>query len=138
MARATASVLLPSVSLFAASSIRATTSGRLMVTTFAITIPYIITQVLICVFEQKFKRKVSDEFIVPLCRGHHREVHRCGDEAGWWKKTGIDPTAPIVRRSFFVPKSFNYNAIEPQSSTSRPLWFAPAVVVVVPVKFGRV
>src|SRR5262249_55101567 len=27
-------------------------------------------------------RKVSDEFTVPLCRGHHREVHRCGDEAG--------------------------------------------------------
>jgi hypothetical protein len=28
-------------------------------------------------------RKVSDEFTVPLCRGHHREVHRCGDEAAW-------------------------------------------------------
>jgi hypothetical protein len=27
-------------------------------------------------------RKVSDELTVPLCRGHHREVHRCGDEAG--------------------------------------------------------
>ena len=26
-------------------------------------------------------RKASDEFTVPLCRGHHREVHRCGDEA---------------------------------------------------------
>jgi hypothetical protein len=26
-------------------------------------------------------RKVSDEFTVPLCRGHHREVHRSGDEA---------------------------------------------------------
>jgi hypothetical protein len=37
-------------------------------------------------------RKVSDEFTVPLCRGHHREVHRCGDEVAWWKKTGIDPT----------------------------------------------
>jgi ERF superfamily protein len=37
-------------------------------------------------------RKVSDEFTVPLCRGHHREVHRDGDEANWWKKTGIDPT----------------------------------------------
>jgi hypothetical protein len=37
-------------------------------------------------------RKVSDEFIVPLCRGHHREVHRSGDEASWWKKAGIDPT----------------------------------------------
>ena len=37
-------------------------------------------------------RKVSDEFTVPLCRGHHREVHRCGDEAAWWVKTGIDPS----------------------------------------------
>ena len=37
-------------------------------------------------------RKVSDEFTVPLCRGHHREVHRHGDEAEWWKKAGIDPT----------------------------------------------
>ena len=37
-------------------------------------------------------RKVSDEFTVPLCRGHHREIHRCGDEAGWWGKAGIDPT----------------------------------------------
>jgi hypothetical protein len=39
-------------------------------------------------------RKVSDEFTVPLCRGHHREVHRCGDEAAWWEKRGIDPTLP--------------------------------------------
>jgi hypothetical protein len=37
-------------------------------------------------------RKVSDEFTVPLCRGHHREVHRCGDEAAWWQKVGFDPT----------------------------------------------
>jgi hypothetical protein len=37
-------------------------------------------------------RKVSDEFTVPLCRGHHREVHRCGNETAWWKKTGIHPT----------------------------------------------
>src|SRR5262249_25005898 len=38
-------------------------------------------------------RKVSDEFTVPLCRGHHREVHRCSDEAAWWKRTGVDPSA---------------------------------------------
>ena len=38
-------------------------------------------------------RKVSDEFTVPLCRGHHREVHRCGDEAAWWGTTGVEPTA---------------------------------------------
>jgi hypothetical protein len=39
-----------------------------------------------------FGRKVSDEFTVPLCRGHHREVHHCGDEVAWWNKTGIDPS----------------------------------------------
>jgi hypothetical protein len=38
-------------------------------------------------------RKVSDEFTVPLCRGHHREIHRCGDEAAWWDQIRIDPTA---------------------------------------------
>ena len=38
-------------------------------------------------------RKVSDEFTVPLCRGHHREVHRYRDESVWWNKTGIDATA---------------------------------------------
>jgi ERF superfamily len=36
-------------------------------------------------------RKVSDEFTVPLCRAHHREVHRCGDEGWWWQNTGSDP-----------------------------------------------
>jgi hypothetical protein len=35
-------------------------------------------------------RKVSDEFVVPLCRGHHREVHRIGDEAAWWRDAGVD------------------------------------------------
>jgi hypothetical protein len=38
-------------------------------------------------------RKVSDEFAVPLCRTHHREVHRHGDEAAWWKSAGINPVA---------------------------------------------
>jgi hypothetical protein len=39
-------------------------------------------------------RKVSDEFTVPLCRGHHREVHRCGDEPVWWLKMRINPMTP--------------------------------------------
>jgi hypothetical protein len=38
-------------------------------------------------------RKVSDEFTVPLCRTHHREIHRCCDEASWWENTGTDPLA---------------------------------------------
>jgi len=36
-------------------------------------------------------RKASDEFTVPLCRAHHREVHRCSDEGLWWQNTGTDP-----------------------------------------------
>jgi hypothetical protein len=38
-------------------------------------------------------RKVSDEFTVPLCRTHHREIHRSGNEGLWWRNTGIDPLA---------------------------------------------
>jgi hypothetical protein len=36
-------------------------------------------------------RKVSDEFAVPLCRSHHRAVHRASDEQAWWKAADIDP-----------------------------------------------
>ena len=36
-------------------------------------------------------RKVSDEYTLPLCRLHHRELHRYGDEASWWAGASIDP-----------------------------------------------
>jgi hypothetical protein len=42
-------------------------------------------------------RRVSDEFTVPLCRVHHRELHRQGDERAWWGKANIDPM-PIALR----------------------------------------
>ncbi len=36
--------------------------------------------------------KVSDEFTVPLCNGHHDSLHRTGDERAWWARNGIlDP-----------------------------------------------
>jgi len=38
-------------------------------------------------------RKVSDEYTVPICRTHHRELHRYGDEASWWSGVGVDPVA---------------------------------------------
>ena len=41
-------------------------------------------------------RKVSDEFTVPVCRLHHREIHRQGDEAAWWKKAGIEPLSAAL------------------------------------------
>jgi ERF superfamily len=36
-------------------------------------------------------RKVSDKFTVPVCRLHHRELHRRGNERIWWGNQGIDP-----------------------------------------------
>jgi hypothetical protein len=45
-------------------------------------------------------RKVSDEWVVALCRGHHREVHRHGDERDWWGKAGIDPN--LATRSLWL------------------------------------
>ena len=38
-------------------------------------------------------RKVSDEFTVPLCSAHHRELHTHGDERVWWAERGIDALA---------------------------------------------
>jgi hypothetical protein len=36
-------------------------------------------------------RKVSDEFTVPLCREHHHELHRHGNETAWWANLQIAP-----------------------------------------------
>ena len=64
-------------------------------------------------------RKVSDEFTVPLCRSHHREVHRYRDEAAWWRTAGLDPstaartlwleTHPMAQ----VPIKLPVNVVEP-------------------------
>jgi hypothetical protein len=34
--------------------------------------------------------KVSDEFTVPLCRGHHRQLHQAGNEIAWWQNLKIN------------------------------------------------
>jgi hypothetical protein len=41
-------------------------------------------------------RKVSDEFTVPLCRTHHQDLHRHGNEKAWWANVQIEPL-PIAR-----------------------------------------
>jgi hypothetical protein len=66
-------------------------------------------------------RKVSDEFTVPLCRGHHREVHRCGNETGWWIKTGIDPTAAarlLWLKSHPLPSAIGHTASKLQNEAN--------------------
>jgi hypothetical protein len=63
-------------------------------------------------------RKVSDEFTVPLCRGQHREVHRCGDESAWWKKPLelIQPSRPTRCGC----KPIRYRRRQPRLATNKP------------------
>jgi hypothetical protein len=42
-------------------------------------------------------RRVNDEFIVPVCRVHHSELHRSGDELAWWQRLNIDPLPVALR-----------------------------------------
>jgi hypothetical protein len=58
-------------------------------------------------------RKVSDEFTVPVCRAHHREIHRTGDEVGWWAAHKLEPllvAEDLWRSTHPLPASFDLTA----------------------------
>jgi ERF superfamily len=66
-------------------------------------------------------RKVSDELTVPLCRVHHRELHRQGDERAWWSKVNIDPVPIALRfwqqtRGALPTASSTWEAQEPETN----------------------
>jgi hypothetical protein len=56
-------------------------------------------------------RKASDEFAVPLCRSHHRAVHRASNEQKWWHAAGIDPVK--VARKLWRRTRVNEGQIQP-------------------------
>jgi hypothetical protein len=62
--------------------------------------------------------KVSDEFTVPLCRVHHRELHQSGKEVGWWARTGIEPI-DIAQRLWTATRPNQSDAAEPAPSQAR-------------------
>jgi ERF superfamily len=71
-------------------------------------------------------RKASDEFAVPLCRSHHRAVHRAANEQAWWKAAGMDPIK--IARKLWKQTRIDEGRIEPDHTqqaaavdrTSRP------------------
>jgi hypothetical protein len=63
-------------------------------------------------------RKASDEFAVPLCRSHHRALHRAGDERAWWRAAGIDPVK--VARQLWRQTRLNYPQDGHQPGVSPP------------------
>jgi ERF superfamily protein len=68
--------------------------------------------------------KVSDEFAVPLCRGHHRAVHRSRDERAWWRQAGIDPIK-VARRLWRVTRGMGQQRPE-RTALPRPHAAAPS------------
>jgi hypothetical protein len=61
---------------------------------------------------------------VPLCRVHHRELHRLGDERSWWNNLNIDPM-PIALRLWQqtrgIPPAANSNQQPLHSDTGEPV-----------------
>jgi hypothetical protein len=64
-------------------------------------------------------RKVSDKFTVPICRLHHRELHRRGNERIWWQSRGIDPL-PIAASLWATTHSVASAAVENASNLDGP------------------
>jgi hypothetical protein len=58
-------------------------------------------------------RKASDRFTVPVCRLHHRELHRLGNERAWWENQGVDPlliAASLWEKTHAVEPAASYPA----------------------------
>jgi hypothetical protein len=63
-------------------------------------------------------RKVSDEFAVPLCRIHHRLLHRSRDERAWWRQAGIDPIK-VARKLWKETRGIGHRR-SPRAAFPRP------------------
>jgi ERF superfamily len=64
-------------------------------------------------------RKVSDRFTVPICRLHHRELHRKGNERAWWEKQEIDPL-PVAARLWAKTHEFASAATNIDGERAQP------------------
>jgi DNA recombination protein Rad52 len=56
--------------------------------------------------------KVSDEFTVPLCAGHHDAVHKTGDERAWWARHGIIEPLKFAERLWAASQQGKSEAID--------------------------
>jgi hypothetical protein len=68
-------------------------------------------------------RRVSDEFAVPLCRTHHRALHRRGDEPAWWRDANLDPVAlaeKLWERSRVINGALGHRGLAPPVGDDRP------------------
>lgn len=68
-------------------------------------------------------RKVSDEFTVPLCRVHHQDLHRHGNERAWWADMNMAPlpmakelwNLSLANAGLMAPSPSDNNSVEIRS-----------------------
>src|SRR5262249_17453361 len=60
--------------------------------------------------------KVSDEFTVPLCRGHHRQLHQAGNEVTWWENLQIDALA--MAKDLWKQTNSKDGRVDPQTQST--------------------
>ena len=70
--------------------------------------------------------KVSDEFTVPLCRGHHRQLHQAGNEIAWWEDLNIN--ALEIAKRFWEESRINRHPGAPQAPLQQTLPDPPQAV----------
>jgi len=58
--------------------------------------------------------KVSDEFTVPLCAIHHRDLHTTTKEREWWQDRKIDPL--IIARALWLESQKHFAPTDPADS----------------------
>jgi DNA recombination protein Rad52 len=56
--------------------------------------------------------KVSDEYTVPLCNGHHDALHRTGDERAWWARHGIIEPLKFAARLWVASRNGDRDSVE--------------------------
>ncbi len=65
--------------------------------------------------------KVSDEYTVPLCSGHHDALHRAGDERAWWARHGIIDPLKFANRLWAASRSGQRESYdEAQEAETKP------------------
>ena len=63
--------------------------------------------------------KVSDEFTVPLCNGHHDSLHQTGDERAWWARHGILDPLKIAGRLWAASRHGKHNGQSTSAASSK-------------------
>jgi hypothetical protein len=79
--------------------------------------------------------KTSDEYAVPLCALHHRDLHNHGNEMGWWQLKNIDPL-PIALKLWEESRTAQAKSADPQATQPKSSEIQEVAAQSLPAKEG--